>query len=311
MAKAGRVGDNAFCPVDSHGCVTCTHSVTGPAVGGSPDVFINGKPALRVGDPGIHSACCGANQWKAASGSSGVFINGRPAHRMGDMTQHCGGVGKLREGSPNVDIGEKGGSTHHTHVKPEPKDECPPPPWMPIVISQMGTQRYCRVIKDRRGIKHKHCRPHKHGNNPKIMAYHKTVFPKLHGISEQTPWCGSFANWVMNKYRGTKHVRYVPNPARALDWTKFGKRCSKPVYGAIGVKTRHGGGHVSFVMGVSPDGKYIYMLGGNQTAASKVVVEKYPIRVWNRGFYVPKDYDCSKCKVRIYRGTASTGKDLN
>src|SRR5262249_43101507 len=34
-----------------------------------------------------------------------VFINGKPAHRMGDTTQHCGGGGKLIEGSSNVIIG--------------------------------------------------------------------------------------------------------------------------------------------------------------------------------------------------------------
>jgi uncharacterized Zn-binding protein involved in type VI secretion len=83
--------------------------VTGPAIGGSPDVNINGKPALRVGDPGIHAACCGPNSWKAAAGSSGVFINGKAAHRQNDQTTHCGGVGKLIEGSSDVFIGEKAG----------------------------------------------------------------------------------------------------------------------------------------------------------------------------------------------------------
>lgn len=72
---------------------------------GSPDVFINGRPAVRVGDPGIHAACCGPNTWTAAKGSSTVFINGRPAHRLGDTDTHCGGVGQMIEGSPDVDIG--------------------------------------------------------------------------------------------------------------------------------------------------------------------------------------------------------------
>jgi uncharacterized Zn-binding protein involved in type VI secretion len=74
----------------------------GPAVGGSPNVFVNGRPALRVGDPGIHAACCGPNTWTAAAGSGTVKINGKGAHRMGDADSHCGGSGKMIEGSGNV-----------------------------------------------------------------------------------------------------------------------------------------------------------------------------------------------------------------
>ncbi|MBP6630575.1 MAG: PAAR domain-containing protein [Kofleriaceae bacterium] len=105
MAKQGRLGDKANIPADTHGCVACPHPCTGPAIAGSPDTNVNGKPALRVGDPGIHAACCGPNTWTATMGSSVVFINGKPAHRMGDMTTHCGGVGKLIQGSPDVDVG--------------------------------------------------------------------------------------------------------------------------------------------------------------------------------------------------------------
>lgn len=105
MPAAARVGDKSQCPADAHGCPGCAHGVIGPAVAGSPDVSINGRPAVRVGDPGIHAACCGPNTWKAAQGSGTVFINGKPAHRLGDMDTHCGGVGKMVEGSPDVDIG--------------------------------------------------------------------------------------------------------------------------------------------------------------------------------------------------------------
>lgn len=105
MPEQGRVGDKARNPADAHGCPGCAHGVIGPAVSGSPNVKVNGKPALRVGDPGVHAACCGPNQWKAAKGSSTVFINGLPAHRKGDMTAHCGGVGNLIEGSPDVIVG--------------------------------------------------------------------------------------------------------------------------------------------------------------------------------------------------------------
>lgn len=105
MAKAARLGDKANCPADSHGNLCCPHNVTGPAIKGSSNVNINGLPALRLGDPGIHATCCGSNTWECSEGSSTVFINGLPAVRMGDMTTHCGGIGKIISGSPNVNIG--------------------------------------------------------------------------------------------------------------------------------------------------------------------------------------------------------------
>lgn len=116
MPAVARVGDKAQIPADSHGCPACPHPATGPGVSGSPDTEVNGKPVLRLGDPGIHAACCQANTWTAKEGSSTVFVNDKPIHREGDHTQHCGGIGVMTEGSPDVDAGgspssgEDGGS---------------------------------------------------------------------------------------------------------------------------------------------------------------------------------------------------------
>jgi uncharacterized Zn-binding protein involved in type VI secretion len=107
--KAGRVGDEARCLEDGHACPACKHVTAGPSKKGSPDVFINNQPVLRVGDPGEHTeTCCGKNKWRAKTGSSTVTINGLPIHRVGDATEHCGGVGKLITGSSNVDVGSGG-----------------------------------------------------------------------------------------------------------------------------------------------------------------------------------------------------------
>ena len=46
---------------------------------GSSNVFVNGVPAVRVGDV----TGCGD---QAAGGSSNVLVNGRPVHRKGDPT---------------------------------------------------------------------------------------------------------------------------------------------------------------------------------------------------------------------------------
>ncbi len=105
MPPQGRLGDKSHAPIDAHGCVACPHTVIGPAVQGAPNVLVNNRPALRVGDKGIHAPCCGPNTWEAVTGSSTVLINNKPAHRSGDLDRHCGGPGVLIEGSPNVIVG--------------------------------------------------------------------------------------------------------------------------------------------------------------------------------------------------------------
>lgn len=105
MQALSRVGDDAHCPSDSHGNICCSHSVTGPGQVGSPTIMTNGQQPLRVGDPGIHSGCCGPNTWVVQKGSKTVSFNDIPVARVGDVTTHCGGVGTLIVGSKNIYIG--------------------------------------------------------------------------------------------------------------------------------------------------------------------------------------------------------------
>jgi uncharacterized Zn-binding protein involved in type VI secretion len=105
MQPQSRLGDRSLVPEDTHDWGDCPHKCIGPAQTGSPDVEVNGRPALRVTDSGVHSRCCRANTWVAIQGSSTVFINNLEAHRMGDADQHCGGPGYMIEGSNNVLVG--------------------------------------------------------------------------------------------------------------------------------------------------------------------------------------------------------------
>jgi uncharacterized Zn-binding protein involved in type VI secretion len=105
MPGAARLGDKSNIPACVHGCLACPHPAVGPAIAGSPTVMINGRPAVRVGDKGVHAACCNTNMWTAVKGSATVMINNKPAHRMSDTDQHCGGVGQMIEGSADVIIG--------------------------------------------------------------------------------------------------------------------------------------------------------------------------------------------------------------
>lgn len=86
---------------------TCTgHGAFPPrqSTSGSSNVFINGKPALRVGDAwATHcdpSPSCHAGT--QASGSATVFVNGRPLARIGDSVD-CGSA--VAAGSANVFAG--------------------------------------------------------------------------------------------------------------------------------------------------------------------------------------------------------------
>ncbi|MBK8255024.1 MAG: PAAR domain-containing protein [Polyangiaceae bacterium] len=106
MKPAGRKGDRSHVAADGHSCPRCPHQAIGPAVTGSGNVLINGRPALRVDDEGKHADCCGEQSWTAVRGAPRVLINERKAHRLGDQDAHCGGSGRLVDGSPNVLIGE-------------------------------------------------------------------------------------------------------------------------------------------------------------------------------------------------------------
>ena len=102
MPGAARLGDKAQVDADAHGCPACPHPAIGPIVVGSPDVNINGKPAARQDDLGIHAVCCGPNNFTIVKGSPTVYVNGKPLARMNDKTKHCGGTGPITEGSPDV-----------------------------------------------------------------------------------------------------------------------------------------------------------------------------------------------------------------
>lgn len=90
--------------------------------------------------------------------------------------------------------------------------------------------------------------------------------------SDETPWCGFFVADCL-------HAAGLPYPgrgsfARALNWVKWGTETT-PRVGAIGVKTRDGGGHVFFIVGITKDGAYYKALGGNQ--GNEVNIKDIPV----------------------------------
>lgn len=78
-----------------------------PAITGSPDVYVDGKPVVRVGDAyKPHKCKKHAKHPRAqASGSGTVFVNGKPVARIGDGI-NCGGAAAA--GSPTVFVDDNG-----------------------------------------------------------------------------------------------------------------------------------------------------------------------------------------------------------
>ena len=105
------------------------------------------------------------------------------------------------------------------------------------------------------------------GSNPRVEQYHD-VAGGAHW-KDDVPWCASFVTFVMVK------AGYTPPkfPARAKSWLNFGRSAGRPVMGSIAVKSRKGGGHVTFVVGKDRTGKYLYCLGGNQS--DEVNIRRY------------------------------------
>lgn len=109
------------------------------------------------------------------------------------------------------------------------------------------------------------------GHNKEIQKYftgtaHEQAMKTGEKNEKNVSWCAAFVNWIM------RHYGYVGittdsgyDAARALKWAKWpeGRDIGKPVYGAIAVKTRDGGGHVGFVAGKK--GNKVVILGGNQS----------------------------------------------
>lgn len=90
MSSAVRLGDQSV----GH----CFHARANTQ--GSPNVFINGKAAHRIGDywP-AHTCGNSTHDGKMSQGSPNVFVNGKALARVGDAIS-CGDI--AGQGSPNV-----------------------------------------------------------------------------------------------------------------------------------------------------------------------------------------------------------------
>lgn len=156
-------------------------------------------------------------------------------------------------------------------------------PWMPFALKEIGQKA---ILGSE--------------NNSRITEYFNAS-TNGKGLNEGTNWCGAFASWCFTQ------AGYTP-PAlscRAAMW-QFWKQ-DKPIYGSAAVIDWNdnqlakengkngavgGDGHITFVVGISEDGKHYYCVGGNQGGAKgarTVKISKYSKKDidW---FVIPPNY---------------------
>lgn len=115
------------------------------------------------------------------------------------------------------------------------------------------------VAEARKHIGLKEIKGNKH--NPTILSW----IANLGGWfkDDETPWCGTFIAECLR----VSGRAYPKHWYRALAYESYGTKLPKAAYGCIGVMSRTGGGHVTFIVGETEDGKYLVGLGGNQSDA--------------------------------------------
>lgn len=119
-------------------------------------------------------------------------------------------------------------------------------PWMVVAKSILG-------VKEAPGPK----------NNPIIMEWAVVARVAKVYTADSIPWCGTTMAFCFAQLG----IEPVKDPLWALNWAKFGTAIpkTKPVYGAVAVFKRKGGGHVGLVVGHDNDA--LHILGGNQSDA--------------------------------------------
>jgi len=139
-----------------------------------------------------------------------------------------------------------------------------PPLWLTVSLSHVGL----REVAGR-------------ADNAQLVDMIQTVADDYQ--SDATPWCAGWVSFCLVK-AGCKPSG---SPLWALSYAQgWGVKLPGPALGAIAVKTRNGGGHVTFVAGRTKSGA-LACCGGNQN--DQVSVAPYAESAFNMGFYWPKE----------------------
>lgn len=131
---------------------------------------------------------------------------------------------------------------------------------MAVAMSQLGNKEI---------VGHKH--------EPEVMKYYDEIGHEWVD-NDELPWCAAFMNWVCLHALVPMVEKSQRLRARAFEGWGEGVYKNDPMQGDVVVLWRDSKvssfGHVGLLVGWSPDGDSVYLLGGNQ--ANQVKVAKYP-----------------------------------
>jgi uncharacterized protein (TIGR02594 family) len=124
--------------------------------------------------------------------------------------------------------------------------------------------------------------------SPKKYLNYKGVPEGMRSMKESTHWCAAFVNYVLEE---SDYIGESVNPLAVQNWNgtwrswEEGKQIENPSYGAL---VTLGDRHIGFVVGISEDGKNLFVLGGNQS--DEINVSMFPIKD-DFQYFLPKDYE--------------------
>lgn len=152
-----------------------------------------------------------------------------------------------------------------TNAKPSPEaaQEFGRPLWLTVSLSHLG-------MKEGPGD----------SDNAELVADIREVAGDY--FHDSTPWCAGWVSFCLAR----ASLKPSSQPLWALSYAEgWGVKLDGPAVGAVAVKHRHGGGHVTFVAGRTA-ARRLACCGGNQN--DMVNISGYPEDVFD-GFYWPKD----------------------
>lgn len=172
-------------------------------------------------------------------------------------------------------------------------------PWMRTAMNELG-------VAETQGAK----------ATQQILEYYKAAnySSQTSDEGDGSAWCACYVSWVLAQHK----YPISPHAMGALayrEWqgVTYGQSLDAPVYGALAVKERKATitvdgvkktvtlGHIGFVMGQSPDGKYLFILGGNQN--DQVSVSKTLRTDWV-AFRMPPGFGYAAETLPVYIGDA-------
>ncbi|MCI5057517.1 MAG: TIGR02594 family protein [Flavobacteriales bacterium] len=115
-------------------------------------------------------------------------------------------------------------------------------------------------------------------HNENVVLFHQsTQDGKGNSFQDdEAAWCASFVNYCISNGGYDPNENKFNATATSYKIKSSNTSSVNASWGSVGVYSRKGYNHVTFIIGKDPSGKYYYGLGGNQGKPGQVKISKYP-----------------------------------